>query len=151
VQKWEYLFPKIVGHNKMLHEAENMLVSTSDGRWNREKMPTNPVSMVTQLGDEGWEMVQYTPGEAWARDDRGTFSHSYFTAVLKRPKSWTMPIEQEHLQTYREIFVHREDVFAPQPPGVPIFRSAPLSQTILSEFTCKVSELQAQRAYFHLQ
>ena len=30
--KWDYLFLNIQGHNQALHEADNMLVTTSDGR-----------------------------------------------------------------------------------------------------------------------
>lgn len=57
---WEYLFLWIVGHNKPLSEADNMLVTTSDGHWDQARMATSRASIVAvlnELGRQGWEMV----------------------------------------------------------------------------------------------
>lgn len=56
--KWAYLFVTIHGHNKPLYEAQNMLVTTSDGRWQQTKLPADLPGFVNQLGQEGWELVR---------------------------------------------------------------------------------------------
>jgi hypothetical protein len=86
VTKWEYLFLIITGHNKSLYEADNMLVTTSDGRWRQEKMPKNVFGVVRQVGEEGWEMVQCNAGSG---GNGGVFvwpEHYSFEAVFKRAR-----------------------------------------------------------------
>jgi hypothetical protein len=82
---WEYLFLEIVGHNKGLMEAQNMVITTSDGRWRRAQMPTNVIGFVNQLGGEGWEMVNSSgPVTYFPSYELPTPGYS-FHAVLKRP------------------------------------------------------------------
>ncbi len=63
-----------------------MLVTTSDGRWQRQSMPNDVFGLVRKLGEEGWEMVQCNGGSGvnggvfvWPADLR-------FEAVFKRPR-----------------------------------------------------------------
>lgn len=81
---WEYLFLEVTGHNRPLRQAENMLVTSSDGRWADSKMPKDIIGIVNQLGAEGWEMINSSGG-----GDSNfivTPSHYGFEAVFKRPK-----------------------------------------------------------------
>lgn len=74
----EYLFLLIEGHNKPIGYADNVLVWTSDGRWNYTKMAKDVLGIVNQLGAESWEMVEsshYNPSN----------SASGYAAVFKRP------------------------------------------------------------------
>jgi len=94
---WEYLFLSIEGHNDTLRKAQNMLVSTSDGRWNDEKMPNDPAGLVNRLGIEGWEMVNscgnisslmgvgVTPSATPLAHVKGGAAVYHFDAVFKRP------------------------------------------------------------------
>jgi hypothetical protein len=54
---WEYLELIIEGHNGSLGAAHNMLVTTSDGRFQNAKMPTNVKGVMDQIGADGWELV----------------------------------------------------------------------------------------------
>ena len=79
-EKWEYLTLLITGHNKALYEAQNMLVTTSDGRWRATKMPNDPMAIVNQLGKEGWELVNYS---GWS-EFRTIGPWAQFDAIFKR-------------------------------------------------------------------
>ena len=81
MQQWEYLFLEIVGHDDTLRAARNMLVTSSDGRWQEERMPMGPASIVNQLGAEGWEMIE-RGAHMWMSSETGPG----FSAVFKRPK-----------------------------------------------------------------
>lgn len=82
--QWECLFLDIYGHNKQLHESQNMIVTTSDGRWNGERMPRNVMAIVNQLGADGWEMIN-SNGMQGVNSGAVTPAHG-FQAVFKRPK-----------------------------------------------------------------
>jgi hypothetical protein len=86
--KWEYLFLTIEGHNVELSNAGNMLVTTSDGRWRRERMPKNVFGIVHQLGEEGWEMVNCSGGKYMPNGYPviSVWPTQSFEAVFKRPK-----------------------------------------------------------------
>jgi hypothetical protein len=43
--RWEYLLLEIDGHNRPLLGAQNMVVSTSDGRWHEERFPKDPMAV----------------------------------------------------------------------------------------------------------
>jgi len=79
---WEYLFLRVLGHNKGLSEANNMLVTTSDVRWNLEKMPKNVPGLLNGLGAEGWELIASTDGSGRGNVGPGEL----FEAIFKRPK-----------------------------------------------------------------
>jgi hypothetical protein len=87
MQRWEYLWLCIYGHNSdTLGGAKNIVVNTSDGRWQREKMPNDSmtvVEIVNQLGSEGWEMVSSSD---WSLHYYPT-PRGFFAAVFKRPLS----------------------------------------------------------------
>ena len=56
--KWEYLILRIVGHNKELSDAQNMVVYTSDGRFDgRVRQPKDVHGLINSLGADGWEMM----------------------------------------------------------------------------------------------
>ena len=84
--QWEYLFLRIWGHNKNLDEAQNMIVTTSDGRWQDQKLPTDVFGLVRQLGEEGWEMVNCGGGNVSSVEPRAFWPRSEFEAVFKRPR-----------------------------------------------------------------
>ena len=80
---WEYLFLNVEGHNGDLLTAKNMLVTTSNGRWQGVRMPTNVIDVVNQLGAGGGEMVNSAgpTGSGYA-----VVTPSWkFDAVFKRP------------------------------------------------------------------
>jgi hypothetical protein len=52
MQQWEYLFLEVGGDGLILREAKNMRVTTSDGRWDRTKMPKDIPGVTNQLGAE---------------------------------------------------------------------------------------------------
>ncbi len=83
--KWDYMFLEIKGHNAPLIEAGNMLVTTSDGRCESEKMPTNIIGVVRRLCEEGWEMVN-SSGGGDANGNVGVLPGGSFEAVFKRPQ-----------------------------------------------------------------
>lgn len=83
VQRWEYLYLSIFGETnwdgtgRPLANSKEMLVWTSDKRYQDKKMPVDTMGIINQLGDEGWEMVEYV-GIA--------FQPHCVAAVFKRPK-----------------------------------------------------------------
>lgn len=84
--QWEYLFLKITTNSGDLRQGRDMLVSTSDGRWQGASMPADPISVLNTLGSEGWEMVQHMTHGGWAvHGGGGPFTFDAFAAVFKRP------------------------------------------------------------------
>jgi hypothetical protein len=81
---WEYLFLEILGDKKGVDPAQNMRVTTSDGRWQNARIPTNVVGLVNQLGSEGWEMVNSSGTTVIGTV--GSVPLIDFSAVFKRPK-----------------------------------------------------------------
>ncbi len=76
---WEYLYVSIAsdraGPTSILMRSQAMVVSTSDGRFDKAKMPTNPMGFLGQLGSEGWEMITvdgspYTSIHGWFKRQR---------------------------------------------------------------------------------
>jgi hypothetical protein len=80
--KWEYLFLEIDGHNTKLKLAQNMLVTTSDGRWEKARMPKDVIGIGNQLGSEGWEMIGSSGSEL---DVANILPHDQFEASFRRP------------------------------------------------------------------
>jgi hypothetical protein len=57
--KWEYLALEVEPHRDTgLSSAKNMLVTTSDGRYQDTQMPTDVMKILQELGSEGWEMIK---------------------------------------------------------------------------------------------
>jgi len=80
---WEYVFLDIEGHGPALDGAKNMVVTTSDGHWQRTKMPKDVRGIVNELGGEGWEMVNSSSARGMSTS---ATPHYSFEAVFTRPK-----------------------------------------------------------------
>ena len=58
MEQCEYLQVTWRGHNRLYVDAQNVVVSVSDGRLTQERMPSTAVPvLMNELGSEGWEMV----------------------------------------------------------------------------------------------
>ena len=83
--RWEYLELTAIGHNEPLADARNALVSTTDGRYWKAKMPKEAIiAVLNELGAEGWELVS-TGGSTL---QGGLIAPGYldgFAAMFKRP------------------------------------------------------------------
>jgi hypothetical protein len=79
VQQWEYLWVDLRGDGDQGLSEQDMLVTTTDGRFQGTKMPTDPIRIINELGAEGWEMVGFL----------GSPQGMGITAVFKRPKPWS--------------------------------------------------------------
>lgn len=77
MSSWEYVMVQCFGHNKPLGAAENILVTSSDGRFQQSKMRNDFMSIVSIYGDDGWELVQI---------EGDTVSGFYKNFYFKRPK-----------------------------------------------------------------
>lgn len=76
--KWEYVVLELEGHRSELRSANNMIVSSSDGRYSAEQMPKDVLRLLNEYGAEGWE---YMP-EASIPTLRGM---SVTTYLFRRP------------------------------------------------------------------
>jgi hypothetical protein len=59
-----------------------MRVWTSDGRWNRTKLPKDVIGIVNQLGGDGWELAHGSSSTAFSTY---TPNSNDYAAVFKRP------------------------------------------------------------------
>ena len=83
--RWEYVEVTAVGHHEPLSDARNALVSTTDGRYWKAKMPKEAIiAVLNELGEEGWELVS-TGGSTL---QGGLIAPGFldgFAAMFKRP------------------------------------------------------------------
>lgn len=89
---WIYLGLTIKGDRAgPLAQAKNIVVTSTDKRWQDAKMPNSPtavIDVVNSLGSEGWEMVNggcLTAAVGSAFEATITDDRSYnFSAIFKR-------------------------------------------------------------------
>jgi len=78
VQKWEYLFFEIGAD-----EHGQRFVQSSIEGYDRDYGQEDIATIVNELGDEGWEMINCGMG----LPDRRFFPYRHLEAVFKRPKA----------------------------------------------------------------
>jgi len=74
-----------VGHHESLSDARNAVVSTTDGRYWKTKMPKEAIiGVLNELGAEGWELVS-TGGSTLQGGLISPGCLDGFAAMFKRP------------------------------------------------------------------
>jgi hypothetical protein len=77
MQKWEYLYVRIGNGSSQ----GQFLVQTSHDQAARTEEQTTPGEIVSELGDDGWEMVGW---HTWALSDHPNLTQRDY--IFKRPK-----------------------------------------------------------------
>lgn len=100
MQQWEYLRVMWCGHNELFGRADNVIVSVSDGRLHGDKKNAYRLqpgqresklsvpemdAMFSQLGVEGWELVNVCSDMQSLGSSGNVFTNGGCIAYFKRP------------------------------------------------------------------